>query len=1067
MWKESSSIQKKILWNMFVIVLTAIGLWSIIWIQDEYSDFRVEAELIRMEYIEDQKKILKTEVNNVVKYIKTMRESAEQEFKNRIKERVYLSHQIASNIYNQNISIKSPAEIGELIKDALRVIRFDDGRCSYFIGSMDGTEHMYPVMPEIESVNLIDTKDSQGNYVVRDEIKIIKEAGEGFVRNSRVKSGGDPAIQFSQIRFVKYFKPMDWYFGTGYYLEDFEVAVRKEALNRLVKLRFGTNGYFFGGTFEGKPLFSNGKINRGSGSILETTDFNGIKLIQEQMKACKNPDGGFLYDSFKKTDTSTPHPKISFVKGIPEWQWMIGAGVYIETIEKSISKKEAVLYAGLKKRISRSLLVLATLLCLTYFWSKSISNQIQGTIETFLIFLRRASSDSLTINPEAFQLKEFRVVAMNMLRDRKQAEKALSESEETYRNLFQNAQVGLFRTRIKDGKFLESNEQLAKMFGFTDRDEFIAECVTFQKYALSRTHGKILEEIKEKGKIENLEVQFCRKNGSVFWVRFSAIILREKGFIEGVAEDVTEQKIAEEALRESEEQYRLLADNATDNIWILQLSDMRMLYSSPSVERLLGYTSEQFLTLTLSDYISPKSIEEITESIAEELKKENDGDVDLQRSVFIQIELMKSDKTKIWAEVKGTFLRDKNGRVDRVLGITRDITERKSAEEEKITAQKIAAEHEKLALVGQIAGKLAHDFNNILGVIMGNAEISLLGCQDDEIRNALGLIFDQTIRGKNLTKNLVAFAKDQEPRQEYFRINEKVDLVVNLLKKDLAEIELVKEYNEEIPDVLADPGMIEHALVNLLQNSIHALSMVSRPVITIRTYCQNDNIFFEIEDNGCGIPDEYLGDVYAPSFTLKGSKDITNSYKSDIKGTGYGMANVEKYIGQHQGDILLETKFGSGTKFTINLPIKKKELISNEKAEICIPNEHVKRNILIVEDEISISNVQGMILAEKPCHHNVDIAKNGQNAIDFFDRNEYDVVSLDYILPGDINGMDIYDHIRKTDKTIPILFISGNIEFLESIKELKQKDNYTDYLSKPCQNKDYINSLNNLMDKAI
>ncbi len=773
-----------------------------------------------------------------------------------------------------------------------------------------------------------------------------------------------------------------------------------------------------------------------------------------------------LKSEVNNIDTSIPSSRISIVKGIPEWEWMIEAGVHIDTIEKIISEKEAALFAGFKKRILRSFLVLGVLLCLTYFWLKRISNQIQTTIENFLIFLRRASSESITINPEAFQLKEFRAVAINMLKERKLAEKALYESEETYRNLFQNAQVGLFRTRIKDGKVLESNEQLAQMFGFTDRDEFIAECVRLQNYALSRTHGKILEEIKEKGKIENLEVQFCRKNGSVFWVRFSAKIFREKGFIEGVAEDVTDQKIAEEALRESEEQYRLLADNATDNIWILQLSDMRMLYSSPSVIRLLGYTSEEFLTFALSDYISPESLEKIAETLSEELEKENGEVVDLHRSVVIQIELIKNDKTKIWTEVKGTFLRDENGHVDRVLGITRDITERIYAEEEKIKAQKIAAEHEKLALVGQIAGKMAHDFNNILGVIMGNAEISLLGCEDDEIRKALGLIFDQTIRGKNLTKNLVAFAKDQEPRQEFFGISEKVDLVVNLLKKDLAEIELVKEYDEDIPEVLADPGMIEHALVNLMQNSIHALSLVSHPVITIRTYCRNDNIFFEIEDNGCGIPEEHLASVYAPSFTLKGSKDIHRSYKSDIKGTGYGMANVEKYIGQHQGNIILDTEFGSGTKLTISLPIIKKELISNEKAEMCKPNVHVKKNILLIEDEVSISNVQSLILAEKPCNHKVDIANNGQSAIDFLDRNTYDVVSLDYILPGDINGMDIYYHIRKTDKTIPILFISGNIEFLESIKELKQKDTNTDHLSKPCQNKDYINRLNGLLDRA-
>ena len=88
-------------------------------------------------------------------------------------------------------------------------------------------------------------------------------------------------------------------------------------------------------------------------------------------------------------------------------------------------------------------------------------------------------------------------------------------------------------------------------------------------------------------------------------------------------------------------------------------------------------------------------------------------------------------------------------------------------------------------------------------------------------------------------------------------------------------------------------------------------------------------------------------------------------------------------------------------------------------------------------------------------------------AIDLFEKNEYEFISLDYMLPGNLNGMDIYNKIRKTNKTVPILFVSGNIEFLESIKELKQQDNYIDHLSKPCQNKEYLSSINNLLEKAL
>jgi two-component system cell cycle sensor histidine kinase/response regulator CckA len=154
------------------------------------------------------------------------------------------------------------------------------------------------------------------------------------------------------------------------------------------------------------------------------------------------------------------------------------------------------------------------------------------------------------------------------------------------------------------------------------------------------------------------------------------------------------------------------------------------------------------------------------------------------------------------------------------------------------------------------------------------------------------------------------------------------------------------------------------------------------------------------------------------------------------------MSNVKKYIEQHKDTISIDSKYGSGTKFIISLPVIKKELTSEEKKEIRTKKAHFEKYILLVEDETAIADIQYRILTQDPYNHRVDIASNGLVAMDLFKRNKYDLISLDYILPGDINGKDIYNHIRSSDKTIPILFISGNIEFLESIKELKQQDPY-------------------------
>ncbi len=427
---------------------------------------------------------------------------------------------------------------------------------------------------------------------------------------------------------------------------------------------------------------------------------------------------------------------------------------------------------------------------------------------------------------------------------------------------------------------------------------------------------------------------------------------------------------------------------------------------------------------------------------------------------------IRSSKGKIlFVEYKNILVDEGNGKQPFISGSARDVTMRELAEKERKIAKKRAAEQEKKALVGQIAGKLAHDFNNILGAILGRAQLSLLQCEDKKVIKSLQLIIEQSLRGKSLTQNLVAFARNQEPRQETININKKIDLVLNLLERDLEGIEIVKEYKTSIPTLIADPGMIEHVLVNIIQNSSHAVSKIKFPKLTLRTYYFESKICIDVQDNGCGIPREHYSDIYTPSFTLKGGKDVSQSYADNIKGTGYGMANVKNYIEKHKGEIVFESEVGKGTKFTMAFPLIKKELTGKEIKEVRKTIIYKEKTILLVEDEKAISDVQSRVLSKDPFNHDVDIAGTGHIAIKMFKEKKYDFISLDYLLPGGMNGMDVYNKIRETDKEVPILFVSGNIEFLESIEDLRSKDPNLDHLSKPCQNKDYVESINKLFAK--
>ncbi|MCG8688755.1 MAG: transporter substrate-binding domain-containing protein [Desulfobacterales bacterium] len=642
----------------------------------------------------------------------------------------------------------------------------------------------------------------------------------------------------------------------------------------------------------------------------------------------------------------------------------------------------------------------------------------------------------------------------------------LAQSELKYRILAENLSDVIW-TRDMNFTLTYISPSTFQQSGFTVDEKFK---LSLEDYLTPDSIVKINQTFKEEMAIEQqmgsdpkrsrtLEVEMQHKNGTLFPVEMTVSFLRDNkgkavGII-GVNRDITIRKRTEEELLHSESKFRNIFNFLDVMIMMngLEEDGFRFLEVNTAACSMLKFTREEMLQKT------PMDIDEnlITGRVSvADMPRHGDP------PLFTETVLRRKDGSKFPVELSAVGI-EYEGRPG-ILAAVRDITDRKQNEEEKLEAQRSALQHEKYALVGQIAGKMAHDFNNILAGILGNAQLELFEGVEKQREETLNLIVDLAMRGSNLTKNLIAFAKDQEPKFEYFSINDKMEFVLSILKKELIEINIIRKYNSAVSNLLADPGMIEHALVNVIQNAVHATSNTRDPNITLKTDQLKDHIIIEVEDNGCGMPQDLTDRIFEPAFTLKGIKDVTGSYKPGIKGTGYGMTNVKKYIEQHKGQVAVESQIDKGTRVAIRLPIIKKELTKKEIIEIKATKSYSGKQILLVEDEQAISNVQYQILTHQSINHKVDIAANGKLAIDLFNRYQYDLVSLDYILPGQTNGMDVYKHIRKTNRTMPILFVSGNIEFIESIKELKKKDPIIDHISKPCPNKEYINRINRLLD---
>ncbi|MCS7009878.1 MAG: PAS domain S-box protein, partial [Anaerolineales bacterium] len=347
--------------------------------------------------------------------------------------------------------------------------------------------------------------------------------------------------------------------------------------------------------------------------------------------------------------------------------------------------------------------------------------------------------------------------------ERKLAEERLRQSEEKYRDLFQNAPVGLFRSRISDGKILESNDYIAHMFGYASREEFIAEHITAKHYVDPGTRERLLELLYQNGVVENFEARMRRKDGSIFWARFYDRIYPEQGWIEGVVQDITEQKEAQERLRQSEETYRNLFHNAQVGLFRTRISDGKILESNDQLAHMFGYSGRsEFVNQfsTQEHYVDPGTRERMLELI--------------RRDGFIknfEARFYRKDGSIFWARYSARIYPEQGW----IEGVVEDITDQKRAEEEihrlnaeleaRIEertrqlkeAQEQLVRQEKLAVLGQLAGGVGHELRNPLAVI-SNAVYFLkliLPEADEKVREYLDILERETRNAEKIISDLL------------------------------------------------------------------------------------------------------------------------------------------------------------------------------------------------------------------------------------------------------------------------------------------------------------------------
>jgi len=1006
-----------------ILIVSGIGYFVI---SRDYKRFDAEALRLREEYIARQRQQIKSEVEQALNFVEYNWATAEERLRTNLKDRTYEAFAVATNLYRVNQGRVSEPEIRNMIVEALRPISFNHGRGYFFATGLDGVEILFADRPELEGKSMLNTRDTLGAYVIRDMIELVRREGEGYYQYmwSKPQAYGE---DFRKIAFVKYFAPFDCFIGTGEYLDDVEQDIRKEVLNRIGKIRFGKEGYVFVVSYDGVTLMNGAQPELIGKNIWEMADPNGVKVIQEERKAAEKAEGDFIEYLWEKPSLNEIRPKISFVKGFPQWQWMIGAGVYTDDIEPVIAAMEA----AAKRQMWNDLYHLGFTLTVILVTALSIcfclSHYFKRQLDLFFRFFKEAATGGKPIAVEQIFLREFQLLgqsANRMLEEREKAEDAFRESEVRFQAAFRASPNAIAIKRQEDGVWIDVNQMTLDMFGYT-REEVIGKSALGTKLLIDlRDRQEIAEALERDQIVKNSEVRFRRKDGSLIMASVSAralILKGEKHFL-FVAEDITDRKRAEVTLRESEEQFKTMFEMASIGMAQVDVKTGRWLRVNRKMCEITGYSSEEMLAISVSEITHPDDRQRDLE-LFQSVVNGNSKNYRLEKRY------LRKDGATVWVNVNMVVIRDVTGLPLRAMATIEDVTERKRAEEENARLQDQLFQAQKMESIGRLAGGVAHDFNNMLSIIMGYTEIAL--CAEgltDDLRQSLNEVFNAGRRSTDLTRQLLAFARKQTAMPKVLDLNDTISGMLRMLRRLIGEdIDFRWMPGHDLWEVKIDPSQVDQILANLVVNARDAISGVGAIAMKTRNVIISDSnraktpefipgeyVLLTVSDTGAGMRREVCEKIFEPFFTTKEMG----------KGTGLGLSTVYGIVKQNDGFIYVASELDKGTTFKVYLPRFKKETEDIPSEQMVDKRPTGNETILLVEDDEAVLRLSRKILQN--LGYTVFAAKSPIDAVHLVAGHpgDLDLLITDVVMPG-MNGRELAEQLRAIRPNLRCLYMSG------------------------------------------
>jgi PAS domain S-box-containing protein len=646
------------------------------------------------------------------------------------------------------------------------------------------------------------------------------------------------------------------------------------------------------------------------------------------------------------------------------------------------------------------------------------------------------SSATALLSADVVEIRGEKLI-VTIVRDitaRIEAEAALEESRRRFVTLLGNLPGMAYRCRNDAQWTMELvSEGARELLGYAPDDLIENRTVAFADIIHPDDRARVAEEPDPPlatGRRFELSYRVRTRDGREKWVWERGQGVRSNDgtvHIEGFLNDITERRRVEDAMRFSEERYRLLVENSSDLVAEVTL-DGRFLYVSPTFKTRLGYEASELIHSGVFAHVHPDDVPATVMSLM----------VTEASEVF---RFQHKDGTWRWLETYGRDYKTADGE-ERGVIIARDITDRREGDEARASLEAQLRQAQKMEAIGTLAGGIAHDFNNILAAMLAYTELARMDVEENtQVHEHLDQVIKSGDRARNLVRQILAFSRKQANERHVIRLQTIVREVLKMVRSTLpATIEIVQDIGPDAETVLADPTQIHQIVLNLCTNAAHAmhdrrgvLEVNLRPVQVTPALAKElpelqpgPHVLLAVRDNGHGMTRATIKRIFEPFFTTK----------LPGEGTGLGLAVVHGIIKDHDGAVSVSSKPGVGTLFEIYFPVHQldTEMLRIETASI--RPGHGQR-VLFIDDEAAIcSSVEKLL---KRLNFEVSAVSDPEQALSLFelDPHAFDVVISDLSMPG-MTGIDLAARLIQLRPQVPIILVTGFSGTLtpEAIREL-------------------------------